>query len=219
MPQFPHHSKLCHCCQSIVHLSPGIMAKKSTRDGDLTLTEKLIHGDFPTGVGFFSAGGKKKCIYTHTYTPLAHCAPRSQGYLCLPQAEFSPELSRFTAAWPFCPQELFALEVNLHFPIYMLKSECTGKQTPDQTKWCPTPLQTTNSQARLPLQLHNRSWETWPCTFLPVGTLNAIAYCHLNTKRGILWPQVTQMSMWEQNRASQIHPAFLSFSPKEQFDR
>lgn len=129
MPQFPHHSKLCHCCQSIVHLSPGIMAKKSTRDGDLTLTEKLIHGDFPTGEGFFSAGGKKKCIYTHTYTPLAHCAPRSQGYLCLPQAEFSPELSRFTAAWPFCPQELFALEVNLHFPIYMLKSECTGKQT------------------------------------------------------------------------------------------
>lgn len=54
MPQFPHHSKLCHCCQSIAHLSPEIMAKKSTKDGDLTLTEKLIHGDLPTGEAVFS---------------------------------------------------------------------------------------------------------------------------------------------------------------------
>lgn len=54
MPQFPHHSKLCHCCQSIAHPSPEIMAKKSTKDGDLTLTGKLIHGDFPTGAAVFS---------------------------------------------------------------------------------------------------------------------------------------------------------------------
>lgn len=37
-----------------MHLSPEITAKKSTKDGDLTLTEKLIHGDFPTGAAVFS---------------------------------------------------------------------------------------------------------------------------------------------------------------------
>lgn len=44
------------------------MAKKSTRDGDLTLTEKLIHGDFPTGEGFFSVGGKIMYIHPHIHT-------------------------------------------------------------------------------------------------------------------------------------------------------
>lgn len=45
------------------------MAKKSTRDGDLTLTEKLIHGDFPIGEGFlFSWGKKKMYIHPHIHT-------------------------------------------------------------------------------------------------------------------------------------------------------
>lgn len=35
------------------------MAKKSTRDGDVTLTEKLIHGDFPTREQFFQLGKTK----------------------------------------------------------------------------------------------------------------------------------------------------------------
>lgn len=103
MPQFPHHSNLCHCCQSIAHLSPEIMAEKSTKGGDLTLTEKLIHGDFPTRELLFqSSRGKKKrtadAVYPWT----------SVGYMCFLQ------LSVFTAERTFCSLETFPLKISLH---------------------------------------------------------------------------------------------------------
>lgn len=110
MPQFPHHSKLCHCCQSIAHLSPEIMAKKSTKHGDLTLTEKLFHGDFPTGELFFQPGCWKKKKYSQPSLSL----DISRVTCAFPRVNLAPKLSLFTAEWPFCPLETFSLKVSFH---------------------------------------------------------------------------------------------------------
>lgn len=91
MPQFPHHSKLCHCCQSIAYLSPEIMAEKSTKDGDLTLTKKLIHGDFPTGELFFQARMLEKRNTVDPLNPwmLLGLHMLSPGWIWPPSCHFS----------------------------------------------------------------------------------------------------------------------------------